>query len=85
MAVWGWVLVAFFVSFIGLGMAEICSTFPTAGSLYFWTARLVSAGLLFTVDHQLRVLETALGVVGPKEKGKKACVYLCSELKRCKF
>ncbi|KAG0050279.1 hypothetical protein BGZ83_004931 [Gryganskiella cystojenkinii] len=39
-AVWGWILVAFFVSFIGLGMAEICSTFPTAGSLYFWTARL---------------------------------------------
>ncbi|KAF8924518.1 amino acid transporter [Dissophora ornata] len=39
-AIWGWILVAFFVMFIGLGMAEICSTFPTAGGLYFWTAKL---------------------------------------------
>ncbi|KAF9548049.1 hypothetical protein EC957_007332 [Mortierella hygrophila] len=39
-AIWGWVMVAFFVMFIGLGMAEICSTFPTAGGLYFWTAKL---------------------------------------------
>ncbi|KAF9962406.1 hypothetical protein BGZ72_006228 [Mortierella alpina] len=39
-AIWGWLLVAFFVMFIGLGMAEICSTFPTAGGLYFWTAKL---------------------------------------------
>ncbi|KAF8923566.1 amino acid/polyamine transporter I [Dissophora ornata] len=39
-AIWGWLLVAFFVTFIGLGMAEICSTFPTAGGLYFWTAKL---------------------------------------------
>ncbi|KAF9347113.1 hypothetical protein BGX26_001384 [Mortierella sp. AD094] len=38
--IWGWMLVAFFVMFIGLGMAEICSTFPTAGGLYFWTAKL---------------------------------------------
>ncbi|KAF9084382.1 hypothetical protein BGX23_010582, partial [Mortierella sp. AD031] len=39
-AIWGWLLVAFFVMFIGLGMAEICSTYPTAGGLYFWTAKL---------------------------------------------
>ncbi|KAF9578462.1 hypothetical protein BGW38_005719 [Lunasporangiospora selenospora] len=39
-AIWGWLLVAFFVMFIGLGMAEICSTFPTAGGLYYWTAKL---------------------------------------------
>ncbi|KAF9425739.1 hypothetical protein BGZ76_003088, partial [Entomortierella beljakovae] len=38
--IYGWLLVAFFVMFIGLGMAEICSTFPTAGGLYFWTAKL---------------------------------------------
>ncbi|KAF9199692.1 hypothetical protein BGZ49_010164 [Haplosporangium sp. Z 27] len=38
--VWGWILTAFFVMFIGLSMAEICSTFPTAGGLYFWTAKL---------------------------------------------
>ncbi|KAF9437416.1 hypothetical protein BGZ76_000787 [Entomortierella beljakovae] len=39
-AIWGWLIVAFFVMFIGLSMAEICSTFPTAGGLYFWTAKL---------------------------------------------
>ncbi|KAF9963813.1 hypothetical protein BGZ65_010877 [Modicella reniformis] len=39
-AIWGWLIVAFFVMFIGLGMAEICSTYPTAGGLYFWTAKL---------------------------------------------
>ncbi|KAG0035018.1 hypothetical protein BGZ81_001528 [Podila clonocystis] len=39
-AIWGWLLVAFFVMFIGLGMAEICSTYPTAGGLYYWTAKL---------------------------------------------
>ncbi|KAF8947123.1 hypothetical protein BGZ46_005637, partial [Entomortierella lignicola] len=39
-AIWGWLIVAFFVMFIGLSMAEICSTYPTAGGLYFWTAKL---------------------------------------------
>ncbi|EPS68466.1 hypothetical protein M569_06304, partial [Genlisea aurea] len=38
--VWGWLVVSFFTFFIGLAMAEICSSFPTAGSLYFWTAHL---------------------------------------------
>ncbi|KAJ3282533.1 hypothetical protein HK104_010841 [Borealophlyctis nickersoniae] len=37
---WGWLLVGSFVVCIGLCMAEICSTYPTAGGLYYWTAKL---------------------------------------------
>ncbi len=39
--VWGWIVVSLFTLCIGLGMAEICSAFPTAGGLYYWTAILV--------------------------------------------
>lgn len=39
--VWGWIVVSLFTLCIGLGLAEICSAFPTAGGLYYWTAVLV--------------------------------------------
>ncbi|XAR55547.1 hypothetical protein NMG60_11035647 [Bertholletia excelsa] len=38
--IWGWVVVTFFTWFVGAAMAEICSSFPTTGSLYFWAAHL---------------------------------------------
>jgi amino acid permease (GABA permease) len=38
--VWGWPIVGFFVVLVGLGMAEVCSSYPTAGGLYYWAARL---------------------------------------------
>ncbi|KAJ6685348.1 AMINO-ACID PERMEASE BAT1-like protein [Salix purpurea] len=38
--IWGWVVVTFFTWFVGFAMAEICSSFPTTGSLYFWAAHL---------------------------------------------
>eukprot|EP00249_Psilotum_nudum_P012986 c24088_g1_i1 orf=679-2277(-) len=38
--VWGWVVVTFFTWFVGVAMSEICSSFPTTGSLYFWAAHL---------------------------------------------
>ncbi|KHN31180.1 Putative amino-acid permease C15C4.04c [Glycine soja] len=38
--VWGWIVVSFFTWFVGIAMAEICSSFPTTGSLYFWAAHL---------------------------------------------
>ncbi|KAH7524558.1 hypothetical protein FEM48_Zijuj06G0132100 [Ziziphus jujuba var. spinosa] len=38
--VWGWVIVSFFTWFVGIAIAEICSSFPTTGSLYFWAAHL---------------------------------------------
>ena len=39
--VWGWFVVSIFTLCVSLGMAEICSAYPTAGGLYFWTAILV--------------------------------------------
>lgn len=36
----GWPLVGVMVIFVGLAMAEICSSFPTAGGLYYWSAKL---------------------------------------------
>ncbi|MDQ3579680.1 MAG: amino acid permease [Actinomycetota bacterium] len=38
--IWGWPLVGFFVVMVGLGMAEVCSSYPTAGGLYYWAAKL---------------------------------------------
>ncbi|KAK9216228.1 hypothetical protein WN944_008235 [Citrus x changshan-huyou] len=38
--IWGWVAVTFFTVFVGVALAEICSSFPTTGSLYFWAAHL---------------------------------------------
>jgi amino acid permease (GABA permease) len=36
----GWPIVGVFVLFVALGMAEVCSRYPTAGGLYFWAGRL---------------------------------------------
>ncbi len=41
---WGWVIVGIFSTIIALGMAEIASTFPTAGGLYYWASKLGSPG-----------------------------------------
>ncbi len=37
---WGWVLVGLMTLIVGLGMAEVCSAYPTAGGLYYWSAKL---------------------------------------------
>ena len=39
-AIWGWIICAFFTMTSGLAMAELCSTFPSAGSVYHWAAML---------------------------------------------
>jgi amino acid transporter len=36
----GWLLVGFFVIMVALGMAEVASSYPTAGGLYYWAAKL---------------------------------------------
>src|SRR5713226_6940025 len=36
----GWPLVGIMVTFVGLSMAEVCSSYPTAGGLYYWSAKL---------------------------------------------
>src|SRR5215813_12571963 len=38
--VWGWPIVGLFTLTVGLAMAEVCSSFPTAGGLYYWAAKL---------------------------------------------
>src|ERR1041385_2001126 len=37
---WGWLLVGGLVLVVGLAMAEVCSSYPTAGGLYYWAAKL---------------------------------------------
>src|SRR5690349_14221533 len=36
----GWLIVGFFVTLVALGMAEVASSYPTAGGLYYWAAKL---------------------------------------------
>ena len=38
--VWGWIISSFFTIMIGLNMAEICSSYPSAGSVYHWAGML---------------------------------------------
>jgi len=38
----GWFIVGALTLMVGLGMAEICSAYPTAGGLYWWSARLAT-------------------------------------------
>ncbi len=36
----GWPFVGVMVLIVGLAMAEVCSSYPTAGGLYYWAAKL---------------------------------------------
>ncbi|TYK09142.1 amino-acid permease BAT1-like protein [Cucumis melo var. makuwa] len=38
--VYGWFIAGVFTMFVGLSMAEICSSYPTSGGLYYWSAKL---------------------------------------------
>jgi amino acid permease (GABA permease) len=38
--VWGWPFVGIMTLLVGLAMAEVCSSYPTAGGLYYWSAKL---------------------------------------------
>lgn len=40
----GWLFVGFFVLLVALGMAEVASSYPTAGGLYYWAAKLADEG-----------------------------------------
>ncbi|KAI3997527.1 hypothetical protein MKX01_008134 [Papaver californicum] len=35
-----WLVAGFFTMFVGLSMAEICSSYSTSGGLYYWSAKL---------------------------------------------
>ncbi len=38
--IWGWPVVGLMTLCVALAMAEICSSYPTAGGLYYWAAKL---------------------------------------------
>ncbi len=38
----GWLIVGGFSLMVGMAMGEICSAYPTAGGLYFWSAKLAT-------------------------------------------
>jgi amino acid transporter len=62
---WGWVIVGCFTTFVALSMAEIASTYPTAGGLYYWSSKLGSAGWgWFTGWFNLIGLIGIIGAVG---------------------
>ncbi|XP_073055132.1 LOW QUALITY PROTEIN: amino-acid permease BAT1 homolog [Primulina eburnea] len=42
--VYGWLIVGGFTMSVGLSMAEICSSYPTSGGLYYWSAKLAGPG-----------------------------------------
>ncbi|KAB5544793.1 hypothetical protein DKX38_012905 [Salix brachista] len=37
---YGWFIAGGFTMIVGLAMAEICSSYPTSGGLYYWSAKL---------------------------------------------
>lgn len=43
-AVWGWLVAAVLIQFVALAMAELCSSMPTAGGLYYAAAVLAPVG-----------------------------------------
>ena len=62
---WGWVIVGVFTTFVALSMAEIASTYPTAGGLYYWSSKLGSpAWGWFTGWFNLIGLIGIIGAVG---------------------
>lgn len=43
--IWGWIIASFFTILVGASMAEICSSYPSAGSVYHW------AGILAPIEY----------------------------------
>jgi amino acid transporter len=43
-SVWGWVVAAVLIQFVAFAMAELCSSMPTAGGLYYASAVLAPEG-----------------------------------------
>jgi len=43
-SIWGWVVAGVLIQFVALSMAELCSSMPTAGGLYYASAVLAPDG-----------------------------------------
>ncbi len=57
--IWGWLFVGGMVMLVGAGMAEVCSSFPTAGGLYYWAAKLAPTGQGAGVELVHRMVQPA--------------------------
>lgn len=42
--IWGWIITSLVTILIGMSMGEICSSYPTAGSVYHWAGMLAPKG-----------------------------------------
>lgn len=51
--VWGYLVVGLLVIVVGAGMAEICSSYPTSGGLYYWAGRLGEVGAGLELVHRV--------------------------------
>jgi len=43
-AVWGWLVAGTLIQFVAMAMAELCSSMPTAGGMYYVSAALAPDG-----------------------------------------
>ena len=68
---WGWPFVGVMTLFVGLAMAEVCSSFPTAGGLYYWSAKLRAAqpGRLVLVHGVVQLPGAGRGHGGDRLRG----------------
>ncbi|KAK0317419.1 hypothetical protein LTR82_011457 [Friedmanniomyces endolithicus] len=48
-SVWGWIVASILIQFVALSMAELCSSMPTAGGLYYAAAVLAPDGRYETI------------------------------------
>lgn len=56
---YGWIIVGIFTFIVGSSMSEICSTYPAAGSVYYWSGVLAPkrhASLLSYITGWLNLL-----------------------------
>jgi hypothetical protein len=58
-SVWGWVVAAVLVQFVAFAMAELCSSMPTAGGLYYASAVLAPEGWVHCVHGYRRPRPTS--------------------------
>ena len=50
-AIWSWIIGSLFTILIGLSLSEICSVYPSAGSVYHWYVFII---IYLLIDHKER-------------------------------
>ncbi|KAJ3836744.1 amino acid/polyamine transporter I [Lentinula raphanica] len=62
--VWGWLTCCFFLTFVGMAMAELGSAAPTAGGLYYWTFKFSSPRYRKLLSWLIGYINTAAYIAG---------------------